>query len=91
MLIRTRTASPGPSSKTNLRVIAFNRNRQVILRQLAMLLLFGLSLLNTLLWQGVPLSWILADMALTLLAGIWVLSRYFGFGNRAKPCTKQTH
>jgi hypothetical protein len=77
----TPSQASATSSRKDLRVSAFSR--QIILRQLAMVLLFGLSLLNTLLWKGVPLSWLLVDMGLTLLAGVWVLSRYFGFGKNS--------
>jgi hypothetical protein len=68
------------NSESDLRVVAFNRNRQAILRQLGVLLFFGLGLLNSLLWQEVPLTWVMADIILTLLAGSWLLNRYIGYG-----------
>ena len=85
MLTRSKASSPAPTrSKSDLRVIAFNRNRQAILRQLGMLLLFGLSLLNSLLWTGAPLGLLMVDMGLTLLAGTWVVSRYFAYGSKPR-------
>lgn len=91
MLIRSKTPTPGPAgSQADLRPAAFHRNGQALLRQLGMLLLFGLSLLNTLLWQGVPLSWVMADIGLTLLAGTWVLSRYVVLTSKAKTQPNQT-